>query len=255
MRARGPGPGFRSERLEPSRPTRRRSATTSSSRSAARSTARLYTADQPAPHLDQTERHRRGAGSARACERDYDSGLPISLKSMFEVYHDRLSGDNYGSDFVQKVYGRCRPDSAASRSARRTARPMRWRSPGPTVEGEILHRQSQCDASSAIRRPAQAFINVFALNSAVESSLNYAKISYYTPRLFGVQLARLVHAVGRKGRRAVPQQRTADVPTARRACGKRRVSYSDNFGPVSLGSFGGMVRSAMTTTRRRAMRA
>ena len=64
-----------------------------------------FSADQPsATGLDQSG----ASGAATATlnvERDYDSGLSLSLKSAFEVYHDRLSGDNYGSDLVQKVYG------------------------------------------------------------------------------------------------------------------------------------------------------
>ena len=47
-----------------------------------------------------------GAASVNArLQRDYDSGLSLALKGTFEIYHDHLSGDNYGSDFVQKVYG------------------------------------------------------------------------------------------------------------------------------------------------------
>src|SRR5215471_6293908 len=63
-----------------------------------------YWADQPhAPGLDRSGVT--GATSLNTrLERDYDSGLSIALKGTFEIYHDRLSGDNYGSDFVQKVY-------------------------------------------------------------------------------------------------------------------------------------------------------
>src|SRR4029077_20840939 len=64
-----------------------------------------YWADQPsAPGLDQSGVT--GAASLNArLERDYDSGLSLSLKGTFEIYHDQLSGANYGSDFVQKLYG------------------------------------------------------------------------------------------------------------------------------------------------------
>jgi hypothetical protein len=64
-----------------------------------------YTADQPsAAGLDKTGVT--GAASLNArLQRDYDSGLSLSLKGTFEIYHDQLSGDNYGSDFLQKLYG------------------------------------------------------------------------------------------------------------------------------------------------------
>src|SRR5579862_5660031 len=44
-----------------------------------------------------------GAASVSAkLTRTYDTGLVLSLKSVFEVYHDKLSSDNYGGDLVQK---------------------------------------------------------------------------------------------------------------------------------------------------------
>ena len=65
----------------------------------------MFAANQPsAPGLDKSGAT--GAASINArLQRDYDSGLSLSLKGTFEIYHDKLSGDNYGSDFVQKVYG------------------------------------------------------------------------------------------------------------------------------------------------------
>ena len=66
---------------------------------------RLYAANQPDFHgLDQS-----GATGAAwvsdKFERTYDDGMVISLRSAFEIFHDKLSGDKYGSYFVQKAYG------------------------------------------------------------------------------------------------------------------------------------------------------
>ncbi len=196
-----------------------------------------FTADQPAAAgIDQTS----VSGAAiltTMLERDYDSGLSLSLKGAFEVYHDRLSGDNYGDDFVQKVYGVVQTglgrveigmtDGAAYQLA---------------VTGPVVNDETTMDNANAtfFRDPStgRAFVQIFALNSAVESSLNYAKISYFTPRLFGLQLA--ASYTPSEGKDVLPfLSRGPQVTNRQKSIWEGAVSYSDNFGPVSVGVYGG----------------
>ncbi len=64
----------------------------------------VFAADQPDAATVAKDGVTGSASVALGLKRDYDSGMSISLNSVFEIYHDRLSGDNYGSDLVQKVY-------------------------------------------------------------------------------------------------------------------------------------------------------
>jgi hypothetical protein len=199
----------------------------------------VLSADQPAAAgIDQTTAS--GAATLTASvQRDYDSGLTLALKGAFEIYHDRLSGDNYGDDFVQKVYavaetglGRVEigmTDGAAYALA---------------VTGPVVDDQTTLDNATAtfFRDPStgRAFINVFALSSAVESSLNYAKLSYYTPRLFGVQLA--ASYTPSEGKDVIPFLSDGPhVANRQESIWEAAVSYSDTFGPVSLGVYGGVM--------------
>ncbi|MGA7675668.1 MAG: porin [Rhizomicrobium sp.] len=196
-----------------------------------------FTADQPvAAGVDQTS----ASGAATlttTLERDYDSGLSLALKGAFEVYHDRLSGDNYGDDFVQKVYataqtGLGRAEIGMTDGAAYTL----------AVTGPVVDDATTMDNTNAtfFRDPStgRAFVGVFALNSAVESSLNYAKISYYTPRLFGVQLA--ASYTPSEGKDAIPFLSAGPHVTNRqKSIWEGALSYSDNFGPVALGVYGG----------------
>ena len=196
-----------------------------------------FTADQPAATgIDQTS----ASGSATLTtmlERDYDSGLSLSLKGAFELYHDRLSGDNYGDDFVQKVYG------VAQTGLGRVELGM---SDGAayqlSVTGPVVNDETTMDNANAtfFRDPStgRAFVQIFALNSAVESSLNYAKISYFTPRLFGLQLA--ASYTPSEGKKVLPfLSRGPQVANRQKSIWEGAASYSDTFGRLSLGVYGG----------------
>ncbi|MDE1938354.1 MAG: hypothetical protein KGI68_04990 [Alphaproteobacteria bacterium] len=173
-----------------------------------------------------------------ALERDYDSGLALSLKGAFEAYHDKLSGDNYGDNFVQKVYGVAQTglgrvelgmtDGAAYALA---------------VTGPVVDDATSLDNPNAtfFRDPTtgRAFNKVFTLNSAVESSLNYAKVSYYTPRLFGLELA--ASYTPSEGKDVIPfLSRGPQVSNRQKSIWEGAVSYSDYFGPFSVGFYGGL---------------
>lgn len=171
-------------------------------------------------------------------ERDYDSGLAIALKGQFEIYHDRLSGDNYGSDFLAKLYvsgqtGLGRMDIGMADGAAYTLAIT-----GPSVNPEVTIDNPN---ATFFRDPSTggAFINVFALNSAVESSLNYAKLSYYTPRLFGVQVG--FSYTPSEGKDVLPFVHNGpNVANRQKSMWEGAINYTDSFGPVTLGVYAGL---------------
>jgi len=196
-----------------------------------------FSADQPAAAgLDRTGISGEAVLTA-SLQRDYDSGLTLSLKTAFEVYHDKLSVDNYGGDLVQKVYAQAQTglgrvelgmtDGAAYALA---------------ITGPVVDEATGMDNSNAsfFRDPSTggAVTDIFSLNSAVESSLNYAKVSYYTPRLFGLQLA--ASYTPSEGKEVIPfLSNGPHVANRQKSIWEAAVSYSDYFGPVSLGFYGG----------------
>jgi hypothetical protein len=197
----------------------------------------LYAAEQPnAPGLDQSG-VTGAAVLAASLQRSYDSGLSISLKSTFQVYHDDLSIDNYGGDFVEKIYGVVQTGLGRVEIGNADGAAYTLAVTGPTVEGDISIDNTN---ASFFRDPSTgtAFINVFALNSAAEASLNYAKVSYYTPRLFGLQLA--ASFTPSEGKDVVPfLDNGPDVSDRQKNIWEAAVSYNDNFGPVAMQFSGG----------------
>jgi len=146
-----------------------------------------YSANQPS-FVGLNDSGVTGAASVSAkIERTYDDGLVLSVKSVFEVFHDKLSGDNYGSDFVQKVYGVAQTGLGRVEIGMTDGAAYSLAVTGPTVDG--VTSLDNPNATFFIE-PAtgRAFINHFAPNTAVEPTYNYAKISYYSPRLFGVAI-------------------------------------------------------------------
>jgi hypothetical protein len=198
----------------------------------------VFDADQPG-----TFSKTGGTGAAQlntSIERDYDSGLSLALKGQFELFHDRLSGDNYGSDLVAKVYGSAQTGLGRIDVGMADGAAYALAIVGPTVNGEVSVDNPNATFFRDPSTGGRAFINVFALNSAVESSLNYDKISYYSPRLFGLQNA--ASFTPSEAKIVIPFANNGpNVPNRQRFMWEGAVNYSDSFGPVTLGVSGGII--------------
>jgi hypothetical protein len=171
-------------------------------------------------------------------ERDYDSGLTLALKGSFEVARDKLSHDNYGGNLVQKVYA-----EAQTGLGRVEIGMTDGAAYALSVTGPVVDDATSMDNANATYfldpSTGRDFTEIFALNSAVESSLNYAKISYYTPRLFGIQLA--VSYTPSEGREVIPFLNNGpDLTNRQKSIWETAASYSGNFGPVSVGFYGAL---------------
>jgi hypothetical protein len=198
-----------------------------------------YWADQPrAPGL--ADSGVTGAASLNArLERDYDSGLSLALKGTFEIYHDQLSGDNYGSDFVQKIYGSAQTGLGRVDLGNSDGAAYALSITGPTVNPEVTIDNSN---ATFFRDPStgRASTNVFELNSAVESSLNYAKVSYFSPRLFGVQIAGSF--TPSQGKDVLPFLNSGPQVVNRQTnMWEGAINYSNTFGQLTFGLYGGFI--------------
>ncbi|MGB8601435.1 MAG: hypothetical protein WCD42_04485 [Rhizomicrobium sp.] len=169
-------------------------------------------------------------------ERDTDGGMILSLKSAFELYHDRLDSDNYGGDLVQKVYGQIQTGLGSLEVGMNDGVAYTLAVTGPVVDSE-----ADLDNPNAtfFRNPdGGAVSTVFSLNSAVESTLNYAKFSYLTPKLFGVQIG--VSYTPSAAKYVLPFADTAPRRAGRQEnFWETAVRYDDDFGPFTVSLSGG----------------
>ena len=169
-------------------------------------------------------------------QRDYDSGLSLSLKSSFEVLRDRLSYDNYGGALVQKVYGVAQTGLGSVEIGMTDGAGYALAVTGPVVD-DITTIDNPNETYFIDPSTGRSFQEVFGLSTSVNSSLNYAKISYYTPRLFGVQVG--VSYTPGENREVIPFLNNGPHAANRqKSIWETAVSYSQAFEDFSLGFSG-----------------
>jgi hypothetical protein len=183
-----------------------------------------------------------GTGAATlytSIDRNYDSGLALSLKGQFELFHDKLSGDNYGSDLVAKLYGTAQTGLGRIDVGVADGAAYVLSITGPVVNPEVTVDNPNATFFRDPSAGGAAFINVFALNSAVESSLNYAKVSYYTPRVFGLQIG--MSFTPGEGKQVLPFLNIGpNVPDRQTNIWEIAANYSDTFDAFTVSAYAGL---------------
>jgi hypothetical protein len=172
-----------------------------------------------------------------ALQRDYDSGMAVSLNTAFEIYSDHLAGDNYGSDLVQKVYGKVQTGLGTIEIGMNDGVAFTLALTGPVVEGETALDNPNV---SFFRDPVthKALTKDFTLNSAVEPSYNFAKISYLTPKVFGVQIG--VSFTPSQGKDVLPFLNPGPkVDNRQQDTWETAIRYDDTFGSLNVGLYAG----------------
>ena len=169
--------------------------------------------------------------------RDYDSGLSLALKSSFEVARDRLSYDNYGGAFVQKVYGVAQTGLGSLEVGMTDGAVYALSVTGPVVD-DITAIENPNASFFIDPATGRAFGELFGLSSAANSSLNYAKLSYYTPRILGLELG--VSYTPSQNREVVPFLNNGpQAENRQKSIWEFALSYSQQWETMSLGLYGG----------------
>jgi len=169
--------------------------------------------------------------------RDYDSGLSLSLKSSFEVLRDRLSYDNYGGALVQKVYGVAQTGLGSFEAGMTDGAVYALSITGPVVD-DVTSIENPNATFFINPATGRSFDELFNFSSAVESSLNYAKLSYYTPRILGIELG--VSYTPAENREVIPFLNNGPhAENRQKSIWEFAASYSETFDALSLGFYGG----------------
>lgn len=196
----------------------------------------LFAADAP-KGTGPGQRWATGAADLRlSLQRDYDSGLSLALKTSFEVGRDRLSYDNYGGNLVQHVYGVAQTGLGNIEIGMTDGAGYVLSVTGPVVD-DIVSLDNPNETYFIDPSTGRAFQEVFGLSTAVNASSNYAKISYYTPRLFGLQIG--VSYTPGENREVIPFLNNGPHAANRqKSIWETAVSYSGQFEDFSVGFYG-----------------
>jgi hypothetical protein len=119
--------------------------------------------------------------------RSFAGGWEVGVKSSFLLWHDKLSGDNYGNDvaelaylYVQSRYGRVEIGQQNGTAYSQAVGV-------PVVDGPAAINDA--NVTFFKDRAGFAFNGIFNLRTGVFSSANDAKVNYISPRLGGFQIS------------------------------------------------------------------
>jgi hypothetical protein len=118
----------------------------------------------------------------------FDNGWELGLTGVLLPRHDTLSGDNYGDRVFEKDYATLQTPFGRVEIGQQDGAAYKLSTIGPRVDDAVAIDEG---TETFFRNPldGQAFTDMFRLRTGEFATENFAKASYYSPRLFGVQLA------------------------------------------------------------------
>ena len=166
-------------------------------------------------------------------QRTFDNGMVVGARSEFLLYHDELSGDIYDNDTVERLYAFAQTGFGRIEIGQQDGAGYQLALTGPQAVPAV---SLEGGGLSLFRNPitGEEFAPFFMHVTAVQSSSNYAKINYISPRLFGAQI----------GMSFTPQIVRAPVPFAGNPIDDPNgqddifeiaASYQDYIGAVAVG--------------------
>ncbi len=182
-------------------------------------------------------------GSIRL-QRLYDSGLITGMRVNLLLGRDELSGDNYGSDFLQKMYFYVQTGLGTLEVGQQDGAAYTIGFSGPQVDRHISLENPD---SSLFRNPTtgKAFNGFTSEITSVQISSNASKISYVSPRLFGIQIGASYTPNLVKG--AVPYffSNPSNAPNTQASIWEIAGSYTRRMGEITMGVSGAFARGAL----------
>jgi Gram-negative porin len=179
-----------------------------------------------------------GAGRLNGrLEKIFDNGWTLALHASFEVWHDRLSGDNYGDDVFQKVYVSLLTRYGRFELGQQDGAAYRMAITGPLV----ADAPAIDDANMTFFRAPDggAFTGFFDVRTGVFASRNFAKISYYTPRVSGIELG--ASYTPHMAKNVLPFiSAGADVANRQQNFLEAAANYERHFGALGLRGYAGL---------------
>ncbi|HEY5046975.1 MAG TPA: porin [Rhizomicrobium sp.] len=168
----------------------------------------------------------------------FGNGWELGLNTDFLVWHDALSGDNYGNRVFEKGYLSLQTDYGRVELGQQDGAAYALSTTGPKVDDPVAIDDANV---TFYRDPStgQAFTNIFQIRTGVFATENYAKISFYSARLSGIEIGgSFTPYEARDGlpfisRGSDPQDHRTDLLEA-------VANYQGDIGPVSTEAYAGM---------------
>jgi|SRR5579871_3976147 len=171
-------------------------------------------------------------------ERDFDNGMVVALHASILPYRDRLAIDRYEGEAFEKIYLSLQTGLGTAEIGDVDGPGYRLAITGPRVD----EKTSIDDPEIAFFRDpvsGRPFDSFFTVRTESAASFNDAKFAYYSPRLFGVQLA--FSFAPSESRYIVPFVSAGPHIADRQAnIWEFAGNYDGSLGPVSIGAYGAL---------------
>ena len=184
-----------------------------------------------------------GSGELRSwlrAQRTLDNGIVFGLRTDLLLLHDHLSGDIYGSDTLQRLFGFVQTGFGRIEIGQVDGAAYALALTGPEIDPQVSMEQRTI---SLFRNPATGrdFGAFFKQVTAVQSSSNFAKINFLSPRLVGLQI----------GASFTPETVRTPLPwtgnpqmNAQRDVWEVAANYTDYISDVAVGLSGGYAQGS-----------
>ena len=171
-------------------------------------------------------------------EKLFANGWRVGVRTKLNAYHDVLSGDNYGNDLFQKVYLFVHTPFGRLELGQQDGAAYKMAMTGPLVAEDVA-----IDDADIVffRDPAtnDALAETFEVISAVFTTYNAAKISYYSPRLLGIRVG--ASYTPHLAKDVIPFVSSGPhVANRQDDLFEAAVNYTGYFGRTSVGAYAGL---------------
>lgn len=183
-----------------------------------------------------------GAGLLRlspSLTRSYDTGMVLSLEASILAAHDALALNRSGNKVFEQVFGQMQFGLGRFEIGQTDGAAYRLAVSGPAIDPALSLADPQM---TFFRDPlsGRAFADIFAPRMQAGASSTFAKLSYYTPKIFGVQLG--LSYTPSEGRNVLPFLSAGpDVADRQNRMWEMAARYEDQFGPFTTRISGGLI--------------
>ena len=182
------------------------------------------------------------SGNVRA-QRTFDNGLVLGARGDVLIYRDRLSNDNYDSDTIQRLYVFTQTGFGRLEVGQTDGAAYTLGLAGPVVDSHVTLENRTI---SLFRDPSTGknFENFFDQVTTVHITSNFAKLTYTSPRLFGIQVG--ASYTPQAIRTPLPfTGNPSDDPNQQRALWEVAASYTGYFSGFAVGVSGGLAHGRL----------
>ena len=177
-------------------------------------------------------------------QRILDNGMVIGAGGDFLLYHDNLSSDRYNNDTVERIFLFAQTGFGRVEVGQQDGASYTLGLVGPLPDEKVSLEKNR--SLSLFRDPTTGkdFGGFFRERTNVQTSSNYAKINYVSPRLFGLQLGGSF--TPEVNRSPLPYTgNPEDAPGRQRSLWELAANYTGYFSSMAVGLSAGFAHGSL----------